>query len=357
MTTTLPLRVGLVGCGVISDTYVRRSAGFDGFDIVACADADAARANERASDHGITAAPFDELLTDPAIDCILDLTPPAAHFDVARAALRAGKHVYQEKPLAIELHEAQTLLREADAAGVRLGCAPDTFLGAGLQTVRAVLDEGRLGEPVGCAVAMVDGGPEHWHPDPEFFYARGGGPLFDVGPYLVTTAVALLGPVRSVTAFTRRLRDERVVGSGPRQGQHFPVEVDTTVMALLEHGDGPITSLATSFDIPGRACPFELHGTLASVEGPDPNAFGGPVRIREGQETVEVPLLPGADDEARGIGLDDMAHALVEGRPERASGALAAHVLEVLHAVLESARSGRHVEIASTVERPEPLPV
>ena len=345
----------MVGCGVISSTYLRSQQQFDGFEIVACADVDPKRACARADEHGIEALPVQIMLADPTIDCVLNLTPPAAHFEIGLAAVRAGKHLYQEKPIAIELDDARTLVREAAATGVRVGSAPDTFLGAGLQTVRALLDDGRLGEPVGAHVAIANGGPERWHPDPAFLYARGAGPLLDVGPYLVTAVIALLGPIVRVTAAGRRLGDVRVVGSGPRRSEAFPVEVHTTVMALLEHHDGAITSLTTSFDIPARARPFELHGTRASVTGPDPNAFGGPVRVRTADGEHELELVEGVMEEARGIGLDDMARAIADGGAHRASGDMGLHVLEVLAAVDEAHRMCRHVSITSRVDRPPPL--
>ena len=321
------------------------------------APARSARASACADAHGIKALPLERLVTDSAIDCVLDLTPPAAHFEVGIAAIRAGKHLYQEKPLAVELEDARTLLREATAAGLRVGCAPDTFLGPGLQTVRVLLDQGVIGEPVGMALTMLNGGPERWHPDPAFFYAPGAGPLFDVGPYHVTAAVTLLGSVARVVGSARRLADRRTTSTGPRAGDQFDVGVDTTVHALLEHESGPIVSLVTSFDAPGRALvPFELRGTSGTLEGLDPNEFGGPLRLRRGTEEAEpVALLDGVVDDSRGIGLDDMAQAIADGAPHRASGELALHVLEVMHAVLSSARTRVWVDVSSRVERPAAL--
>ena len=353
-----PLRVGLVGCGVISGTYLANNARFDGFDIVACTDAYPARASARARAYGIDALPFDRLLADSDIDCVLDLTPPAAHFEIGIAAIRAGKHLYQEKPLAIELEDGRLLLREAAAANVRVGCAPDTFLGGGLQTARGLLDQGEIGEPVGMALTMLNGGPERWHPDPAFFYARGAGPLFDVGPYHVTAAVSLLGPVARVVGAARMLTSTRTIATGPRVGEQFGVDVETTVHALLEHESGPIVSLVTSFDAPGRAIvPLELCGTEGTLYGLDPNEFGGTLSVRRGTDEVEsVPLLVGLpDDDARGIGLDDMARAIAIDRPHRATGELALHVLEVMHAVLTSATAGVRVTVSSRVDRPAPL--
>ena len=209
------------------------------------------------------------------------------------------------------------------------------------------------------ALTMLNGGPERWHPDPAFFYAPGAGPLFDVGPYHVTAAVSLLGSVARVVGASRRLADRRTTSTGPRAGDQFDVEVDTTVHALLEHESGPIVSLVTSFDAPGRALvPFELRGTSGTLEGLDPNEFGGPLRLRRGTQEAEaetVPLLDGVVYDARGIGLDDMAQAIVGDSPHRASGELALHVLEVMHAVLSSARTGVRVDVSSRVERPAPL--
>jgi predicted dehydrogenase len=355
---TEPLRVGLIGCGVISGVYLQNSLAAPHPHIVACADVDHERARACAREYGIDALSPEALLADPAVECVLDLTPPSAHFDIGLAAVRAGKHVYQEKPLAAGLEEGRRLLREAEAAGVRVGCAPDTFLGAGLQTVRRILDTGGIGEPVGAELAMLSGGPERWHPDPAFFYALGGGPLFDVGPYPVTAAATLLGPVVRVCGTGRRLSAKRVVVTGPRSGDTVPVHVDTTTCALLEHRAGTLTTVWTSFDVPARPqFPFALHGTSASVVGPDPNAFDGPVIVRRRDGESREPLVSGRVDNARGIGLDDMASAIAEGRPHRASGALGLHVLEVLHAVASSARTGRVVAVETAPERPEPLPV
>jgi predicted dehydrogenase len=355
-----PVRVAVIGCGVISDVYLANLARWPIVDVVAVADLDPARAAAKAARYGIPqAATVAEVLADPSIEAVLDLTIPAAHAKVGLAALRAGKSVYNEKPLAVTREDGRLLLEEAAARGLCVGAAPDTILGAGLQTCRRLVDAGAIGAPVAAVATMLSRGPDRWHPDPAFLFAKGAGPLFDMGPYYLTALISLLGPIRRVTGFGRVTRPFRTVGSGPKAGTTFPVETPSHVAALLDFAAGPIATLTMSFDVwaPSRP-PIEVHGTAGTLEVPDPNTFEGPVGLRLVDEAGgdHVPLAFAHAENSRGIGLADMAYAIRTGRPHRAGGEIAYHVLDVMHAILEAAETGRHVELRSTCERPAPLP-
>lgn len=354
-----PVRVGVIGCGNISTIYFKVMPTFETLHVVACADMVAARAREQAEAFGIQALSVDDLLAHSDIDIVVNLTIPAAHAEVARAALLAGKGVYNEKPLALTYAEGRALLDLAQSRGLLIGGAPDTFLGAGLQTCRRLLDDGVVGEPVAATAFMLGHGPEAWHPDPAFFYVPGGGPLFDMGPYYLTALVSLMGPIRAVSAAARASFATRVVGSGPRQGEVIPVETPTHIAATLEFASGAIGTLITSFDVWGHSLPrLELYGTTGSLRGPDPNTFGGPVAVRAASETDwrEMPLVPGYATNSRGLGVADMARCLREGGTPRADGTLTLHVLEVMERTLEAARDGRRLEIQTQPARPAPLP-
>jgi predicted dehydrogenase len=356
--TVSQVKVGIIGCGNISGVYLKNCPAF-GLPVVAVADIDLARARARATEYEVPrACQPEELLADPAIDLVINLTIPAAHGAVALAALQAGKSVYNEKPLAITREEARQMLDLADARGLLVGCAPDTFLGAGLQTCRRLIDEGAIGEPVAATAFMAGHGPESWHPDPEFFYKVGGGPLFDLGPYYITALVSLLGPVARVAGSARISFAERLITSKPKYGTRIAVETPTHIAGVLDFAAGPIATMIMSFDVWAAELPrIEIYGSEGTLSVPDPNTFGGPVRLfRPGARAwEEVPLIAGHSDNSRGLGVADMARALREGGSYRASGRLAYHVLDVMHALLETAAEGRRLDIASTVERPEPL--
>jgi predicted dehydrogenase len=358
-TSRQPVRVGLVGCGYISDRYLRNATLFPEFEIVACADAVPERAEERAAEYGVSAVrTVAELLADPAIEVVLNLTTPDAHASVAQAALDAGKSVYNEKPLAIALDDGKRLVETARTRSLRLGAAPDTFLGGGLQTCRQLIDEGAIGEPVAATAFMLIHGHERWHPQPDFYYQAGGGPLFDMGPYYLTALISLLGPVRRVTGSTRATFPERTIRSGPRAGERIAVEVPTHLAAVLDFASGPIATLVTSFDVWASQAPkLEIYGAEGSLGLPNPNTFGGPVLLREEGGVIwrDVPVTRPYTTNSRGLGLADLAAGLRGGALHRASGELAYHVLEVMHAVETASRESRHVEIASTCERPAPL--
>ena len=355
-----PVGIGVIGCGYISTTYLETLTAFPHLRVVGCADRLPDRAAARATAFGLPALAVDELLGHPDVELVVNLTIPAAHAEVALAAIEAGKSVYNEKPLAIAREDGRRILDAAAAAGVRVGAAPDTFLGAGLQTCRSLLDAGRLGQPVAATAFMLSPGHERWHPDPAFYYQRGGGPLFDMGPYYLTALVSLIGPIRRVTGAARASFPTRTVGSAPKRGEVIDVEVPTHVAAALEFASGPIATLVTSFDVWSSETPkLELYGSGGSLALPDPNTFGGPVRFRPAgaDQWEEITIEHGYAANSRGLGVADMATAIRTGRPHRASGELAYHVLDVMHAIHEAAESGRHVEIHSEVERPEALPV
>ncbi len=353
------IEVGLVGCGYISDRYLKNASLFPEFRFAACADAVPRRAATRAAEYGVRAvATVDDLLADPAIGIVLNLTPPDAHALIAQRVLDAGKGVYNEKPLAITLEDGERLVETARSRGLRLGAAPDTFLGGGLQTCRQVIDEGAIGQPVAATAFMLIHGHEGWHPDPDFYYQVGGGPLFDMGPYYITALVSLLGPVRRVTGSARATFSERTIRSEPRAGERIVVEVPTHLAAVIDFANGVIATLVTSFDVWASEMPrLEIYGSEGSLSLPNPNTFGGPVRIRGADDDawVEVPVTRPFTENCRGLGLADMAAGLRSGAPHRASGDLAYHVLEVMHAVETASREGRHVEIQSRCARPAPM--
>ena len=343
------LGVGVVGCGTISDAYLRNAGRLGAVRFVACADLDPAAAARLAGVYGLAACDDSAaLLARADVDVVLCLTPPDAHAEVALQAIAAGKHVYTEKPLATSRSDARRVLDAAAAAGVLVGGAPDTFLGAGIQTLRAALHSGAIGIPSLAEVRLLAGPPERWHPSPAFLYADLAGPLLDLGPYGVAAAVELLGPVRRVTALAARPRAEGEIGSGPRAGTRFPIHEPTRVSAVLEHDAGVLTTLTTSFDADGPAVHgVEVRGSDGTLLGGDPNGFDGPVVLRRHREPdEELPLVSEWRDDARGLGLDDLCRAVVDGTPQRASGALGAHVVEVLLGVRDAARSGRTADVA-----------
>lgn len=353
------VKVGVVGCGVISASYLKNMTQADGLEVAACADVLVDRAQARAAEFGVPwAGTVEDMLADPSIAIVVNLTIPAAHYAVARAALEAGKSVYNEKPLALTREEGQVLVDLARAKGVLLGGAPDTFLGAGLQTCRAVIDEGVIGRPVAATAFLLNHGHESWHPDPAFYYQPGGGPLFDMGPYYLTALVSLMGPVRRVAASAQTTFAERTITSKARRGETIQVNTPTHIAATLDFADGAVGTLITSFDVWAHSLPrIEIYGTEGSLSVPDPNNFGGEVKVRRMGETDwrDVPLDEGRVDNARGLGVADMAEALRTGRTPRAGGDLTFHVLDIMQACLESSASGQHIELQSTCERPAPL--
>lgn len=348
------MKIGMIGCGVISRQYLESFGTLPDVQLVAVADLDPARAQAVADAHqGVRALSVDELIADPEVDTVLNLTIPAAHAEVDQQAIAAGKNVYSEKPFAVTTAEGAAVLAAAQAAGVLVGSAPDTVLGTGTQTARAAIDEGLIGTPISAMATMVCPGHERWHPQPDFYYVPGGGPLLDMGPYYLHALVTLLGPITSVIGAASRIRDERTIGSGPRAGETIPVSTDTHVTGVLVHASGVLSTLVMSFDAVATAArPIEIHGTEGSLAVPDPNHFSGDVALRRltGDSWEILPVAGGYVDAGRGIGLQDMA---VRGAELRAGGELGQHVLEVMNAVLESSGSGTRIDITSTVQRPE----
>ena len=354
-----PARVGVVGCGVISRHYAENAKAFDSFELVACADLDNSQAQALAEAHDLRVASVDELISDAEIDIILNLTPPAAHAGVIRACLAAGKHVYTEKPLATETTEAAELLAEAGRLGLQIGCAPDTFLGSAYQAGRALLDGGAIGEPLSVSAAVLVGAQETWHPNPDIFFADGAGPLLDMGPYYLTAIVSLLGPVARVAGFASTRTRERAIEIGPRTGERFAVATPSHATAAMVLESGVTANLVASFETNGQyVCDLEIHGTDGVLSFPDPNAFEGPVRMRRGREGwQDVAFSARGNRDARGIGLHDLVEAIAAGRPERASGSLGLHVVEIARGILIAAAESRVVEIRSRASKPAAMPV
>jgi len=352
-------KIGIIGCGNISRAYFQGCGFFPNLEIVACADLNVALAQEKAAEWNIPrGCSVDELLADPEIELVVNLTIPAAHASVDMQILEAGKHSYSEKPFAVEREDGLKVLALAKEKNLRTGCAPDTFLGGGIQTCIKLIDDGWIGTPVAATAFMMSSGPESWHPNPTFYYQKGGGPMFDMGPYYLTALIALMGPVRRITGSTRVTREERIATGEATYGLKIPVETPTHVAAVLDFHSGPIATLVTSFDVQSANLPnIEIYGTEGSIRVPDPNGFGGPVLVNRvgSNEWKEVPILHDSSEPGRGTGVADMAAAIKTGRPHRVSGELAYHVLDLMHGVHDASKEGRHIDVQSTCERPAPL--
>lgn len=355
------VNAGIIGCGNISSIYLEVGQTFDILRIVAVADLIHERAQAQAEKYHISkACSVSELLNDPSIDIVLNLTTPDAHFGVGQSALEAGKSVYNEKPIAITRVDGKKMLETARAMNLLVGGAPDTFLGGGIQTCRKLIDDGWIGQPVAATAFMLCHGHESWHPNPDFYYQPGGGPLFDMGPYYLTAMIALMGPVQRVTGSTRLTFPERTITSEPFYGTKIKVNTPTHIAGVLDFANGAIATLVTSFDVWYAEVPrIEIYGTEGSLSVPDPNTFGGPVQVRRAgaSDWSEVPLTHGYAKNSRSVGVADMAYALRTGRPARANGELTYHVLDIMHAIHEASQLGRHIELESTCQQPTPLPL
>jgi len=352
-------RIGIIGCGNISAVYFKAGKTLDALDLAACADLNPEAADRRGTEFGVKAVPVKDLLGDPSIRVVVNLTVPGAHAEVAMAALQAGKDVYSEKPLAVNRADGRKQLDEAKARDLRIGCAPDTFMGVGIQTCRKLIDDGVIGTPVAAAAFLMGHGHESWHPAPEFYYKPGGGPMFDMGPYYLTALVNLLGPIRRVCGSTRMTFGERLITSEPKKGTKIKVEVPTHIAGVMDFANGAVGTIVTSFDIWAHRMPcIEIYGSEGSLSVPDPNGFDGPVKVRKpgDNEWQDVPHIAGPAWQSRGLGVADMVLATAEKRPHRASGELAFHVLDVMQALHEASDSGRYAEMGSTCARPEPVP-
>jgi predicted dehydrogenase len=370
------LNVGLVGCGNISSIYLQNIPAYQGLSLRACADMKPEVAQAQAGRYGIEARSVDDLLASEDIDLVVNLTVPSAHFGVSLAALSAGKHVFSEKPLAVDFEQGRRLVDEAEARRLLLGCAPDTFLGAGGRLARKLVDDGVVGRLLSGTAFLMSHGMEHWHPDPDFFFKSGGGPIFDMAPYYLSALVNLMGPIKRVLAMSSIGFPERIITAeaSPRTGERIVVETPTHVTALLEFASGAQVTFCMSWDVWKHGHPaIELYGTEGSLRVPDPNFFGGQVGINEHRgdwHTVDSSEMllgapnyraaswaPDAPSQAnyRGLGLADLASGVLHGTPHRSSGRLALHILEVMHSILEGAAAGQSKEITTTLARPAVL--
>lgn len=375
------IHIGLIGCGNISEIYIQNIGKYGFLKLEACADKARGRAEERSNAYGIPkVCSVEELLADEKIDVILNLTNPDAHAKVSLAALGAGKHVYSEKPLAVTREDGQAILELAKKKNLYVGCAPDTFLGGRLQQIRKLIDDGWIGRPIAATAFMTCHGHEIWHPGPEFFYKTGAGPMFDMGPYYMTALVALLGPVVRVSGSTGISFAKRTITSQPLYGKEIKVEVPTHIAGTLEFKNGTIASVITSFDVWDANLPrLELYGSEGTISINDadplagPNLFEGKVLYRskgdadwneipatiprkeEKTPWSDMPTLFGYNENSRGVGLADMAVAILNKRENRASGGMAYHVLEIMHGIHDAARSGEYYQMKSECQRPEPL--
>lgn len=360
-------KLGIVGCGMISETYFNASKRFRNIEVVACSDIIPERAKAKEEAHGVKAMSNDELFAIPEIEIVLNLTPPQVHSKIAMDTLNAGKHAYSEKPFGVDADDAAKVVALAKKKGLRVGCAPDTFFGGGLQTSRKMIDDGWIGKPLSGTAIVQGRGPEKWGQAP-FFYDYGAGPMLDLGPYYITALVNMLGPAKSVTAVTGKGFETRTFGAEVAeqyQSQYkpfdsYPVTVPTHLAGVVEFQCGAIISVIASFDVYKHGHnPIEIYGTEGSLQVPDPNTFGGPVRVfRNGHEDWQnVPLAYGYTNNSRSIGAADMAMALTTGRKHRANGELANHVLEIMLSFDKSYKAGKRIDLTTTCERPAPLPL
>jgi len=352
-----PFGLAVVGCGNISNQYLRNLAAFPDVQVLFCADLDVSRASAQAAAYDVPGAgSVQQAIEHPGVQLVVNLTVPAAHAEVASAAIAAGKHVWNEKPLALDVGSGRDLLKEAENNGVRIGCAPDTVLGAGIQSARRLIASGAIGVPLSALTLLQGPGPQVWHPDPEFLFAPGAGPLFDLGPYYLSVLATLLGPVTRVAAVGRRPGESRIIGAGPRAGTEFPVTVSTSVAALAEFAAGQAASLLFSWDSPlSRQGFVEITGTDATLAVPDPNRFDGDLRVRRAGEK-EWAVIPSTGAAAgRGTGIVDLVRAIDRGEPHRASGEMALHVLDTMIAIERSATVAGFEPVESTFDVPSPL--
>ncbi|MCI7643875.1 MAG: Gfo/Idh/MocA family oxidoreductase [Lentisphaeria bacterium] len=360
-------KVGIIGCGMISDTYFKAAQKFNVIEVVACADIIPERSKAKEEMYGVKAMTNDELLAMPEIEIVLNLTPPQVHSKIAIDTLNAGKHAYSEKPFGVDADDAAKVIALAKKKGLRVGCAPDTFLGGGQQTARKLLDDGWIGKPIACTAIVMGRGPEKWGQAP-FFYDYGAGPMLDLGPYYVTAMVNLFGPAKSVTAVTIKGSEYRIGGAeftAPydkiyKPFDKYPVTVTTHLTGVIEFQNGVVATMIASFEAYRHSHPaIEVYGDQGTMQVPDPNTFDGPVRVyrRDTADWVTAPLSHIYTENSRSIGAADMAIAIDTNRPHRCSGELANHVLEVMLAFDKSSKLGKKVEITTTCKRPEPLPM
>jgi predicted dehydrogenase len=354
-------RIGIVGCGNISGIYLDNLTKVfnNHVKITGVTDVVAERAEKAGADYNIPVfKKTEDLIKSSDVDIILDLTQPCYHYDVALAAVKAGKHYYGEKPFCARRKQAQEVLKIAAKNKLLTGAAPDTFLGAGIQTCLKLINEGWIGKPVAAVAFMANHGHEHWHPNPEFYYTEGGGPMFDMGPYYVTALLSLLGPVTRVSGSAKKSFDTRKITSQPQNGKIMNVDVPTHITGVLDFANRAVGTIITSFDIYSHTLPWiEIYGSEGSLRVPDPNTFGGPVYGKQfmEEEWKELPLLENYRENSRGLGVTDMAKAITEKRPHRASGELAYHALDIMHGIHDASASGKYYKLKSTCIRPAAL--
>ncbi|OOM78768.1 1,5-anhydro-D-fructose reductase [Clostridium puniceum] len=354
------VKVGVIGCGNISGIYFENlTKTFVNIEVHACADLIEDRAKEAAEKYNIpNIFSTEELLQCEDIQIVLNLTIPKIHFDVCKQTLLAGKHVYVEKPLSLTMEQGNELLALAKEKNLMVGCAPDTFLGAGLQTCRKLIEDGFIGKPVAATAFMVCHGHEGWHPDPEFYYDIGGGPMFDMGPYYLTALVSLLGEAKTVCGMTKISFPQRTITSSKKFGEVIDVKIPTHVAGTIEFQNGAIATIITSFDVWASKLPrIEIYGSIGTLIVPDPNAFGGPVLLKtaHGDEFKEIPLTHIYAENSRGIGVADMARCIKTGDKPRASGELANHVLEIMHSFHISYNTKKYIELSTSCQQSKPL--
>ncbi|MGB7158998.1 MAG: Gfo/Idh/MocA family oxidoreductase [Tepidisphaeraceae bacterium] len=356
-----PVRMGVIGCGAISGAYLGMAKNFPIVEVAACADLDMDRARAAAEKFGVPRVlSVDELLRDDSIDLVMNLTIPKAHAEIALRAIEAGKHTYAEKPFAVTREEGRRVLDAAKKRGVLVGCAPDTFMGAGLQTARKLIDDGAIGKPVAFTAFMLSRGHEHWHPSPEFYYEVGGGPMFDMGPYYLTALLNLFGPVKRIMGMASIAMPQRTITSEPKRGKTITVQTPDHIAGTIEFENGAVGSIIQSFAMPHapdqEKQPIRVYGTTGTMRVPDPNQFDVPVHVRgrDEPEWREAPFQF-VTGYGRSIGAADMAYAIRSGRPFRANGEQAFAVLDLMAAFLESSQSGQAVRPTSSYQRPAPM--
>jgi len=358
------IQVGIIGCGNISAAYMRMGSYFKDYQVIACADLNMDFARARAAEFDLRAISVDQLLADSAIDIIVNLTIPAAHYQVSKAILEAGKHVYSEKPYVLSVAEGTELAALAQSKGLRIGSSPDTFLGASHQLARALVEAGEIGKITSGTAHVMSHGMEHWHPNPDFFYQPGAGPVLDLGPYYISNLVQLIGPIESVSAMSATPRTSRTISNGDRSGESVAVNTPTTIHALLKFKSGTIISYGTSWDVySNEHNNMELYGAKGTMYVPDPNFFGGDLRITDGSQTPVIRDWPHPFNQVndngqanyRGVGLAEMSQAIKDERPHRCNNDLALHVVDVMTAILESGESGQAVQLTTSCEKPQPM--
>ena len=351
-------RIGFVGCGNISGIYLTNLTKMfgDKIKVTALTDLIPERAQKASEEYNI---PYikktEDLINSCDVDIILNITEPYNHYEVSLSAVKAGKHLYNEKPLCEKREEAKEVLKIAAEKNLRVGSAPDTFLGAGLQTCRTLIDEGRIGQPVAATAFMACHGHEHWHPSPEFYYKTGGGPMFDMGPYYLTALVSLLGPIKRVSGTTKKSFDTRTITSEPLNGKVINVDIPTHIAGVMDFASGAIGTIITSFDVYSHTLPcIEIYGSEGTLRVPDPNCFGGPVFVSRFMENTwtEIPMEKNYSENSRGLGITDMALAITENRPHRANSELAYHILDVMHGFHDASAAGKYYEVNSSCARP-----